>query len=390
MTSLEAHIVLNMIDGVGPATYAKLCASLGDAVNIFSATESQLSNITGITAETAAAILNWESTVDLNAEIRRIQNTGCHVILKEDEEYPKLLKQIYNPPFLLYVRGQILPQDHNSIAIVGSRLTTLYGIESAQKFAQQLAYAGITVVSGGARGIDTAAHKGALNSKGRTISVLGNGINVVYPAENVKLFEEISQNGAVISQFPMSYSGNRNTYSIRNRIVAGMTLGTLVVEANQTSGALITAGLAAEMNRQIFAIPGRIDSPRSSGCNRLIKEGAKLCDDIQDILSEFEYLSGFQPASAPQQQMSPLRDEKLPVQDEIPFTLPTTATVPLNIKLTPQETTVLDAVTFEEQHIDVLIQKTSLPTHVVLSALCGLELKKQVQQLPGKLYRRRK
>lgn len=389
MTSLEAHIVLNMIDGVGPATYAKLCAALGDAVNIFSATESQLSNITGITAETASAILNWEKTVDLNAEIRRIQNAGCHVILKEDEEYPKLLKQIYNPPFLLYVRGQILPQDNNSIAIVGSRLTTFYGIETAQKFAQQLAYAGITVVSGGARGIDTAAHWGALNSKGRTISVLGNGINVVYPAENVKLFEIIPQNGAVISQFPMNLPGSRSTYSIRNRIVAGMTLGTLVVEATQTSGALITSGLAAEMNRQVFAVPGNINSPQSSGCNRLIKEGAKLCDDIQDILSEFEYLAGFHSAPAPQQP-SPLRDEKLPVQDEIPFTLPTTATVPLNIKLTPQETAVLDAVTFEEQHIDVLIQKTSLPTHVVLSALCGLELKKQVQQLPGKLYRRRK
>ncbi|MBR6460659.1 MAG: DNA-processing protein DprA, partial [Verrucomicrobia bacterium] len=306
---------------------------------------------------------------------------------KEDEEYPKLLKEIYNPPFLLYVRGQILPQDHNSIAIVGSRLTTLYGIETAQKFAQQLAYAGITVVSGGARGIDTAAHWGALNSKGRTISILGNGINVVYPAENVKLFEEISQNGAVISQFPMSYAGNRNTYSIRNRIVAGMTLGTLVVEANQTSGALITAGMAAEMNRQVFAIPGRIDSPRSSGCNRLIKEGAKLCDDIQDILNEFEYLDGFRSGSARQQNE---QKEKTPVQEEIPFSLPTTATESLAIKLTPQETTVLAAITYEEQHIDALIQKTSLPTHVVLSALCGLELKKQVQQLPGKLYRRRK
>jgi len=387
MTSLEAHIALNMIDGVGPATYAKLRAALGDAVNIFSATESQLSGIAGISADTIAAILNWEKTIDLAAEIRRIQNAGCHIILKEDEEYPKLLKEIYNPPFLLYVRGQILPQDHNSIAIVGSRLTALYGIETAQKFAQQLAYAGITVVSGGARGIDTAAHWGALNSKGRTISILGNGINVVYPAENVKLFEEISQNGAVISQFPMNLPGNRSTYSIRNRIVAGMTLGTLVVEANQTSGALITAGMAAEMNRQVFAIPGRIDSPRSSGCNRLIKEGAKLCDDIQDILSEFEYISGFRSGSARQQNE---QKEKTPVQEEIPFSLPTTATVPLNIKLTPQETAVLAAITYEEQHIDALIQKTALPTHVVLSALCGLELKKQVQQLPGKLYRRRK
>ncbi|MBQ7590866.1 MAG: DNA-processing protein DprA [Verrucomicrobia bacterium] len=387
MTSLEAHIALNMIDGVGPATYAKLRAALGDAVNIFSATESQLSGIAGINADTVAAILNWEKTIDLAAEIRRIQNAGCHIILKEDEEYPKLLKEIYNPPFLLYVRGQILPQDHNSIAIVGSRLTTYYGIETAQKFAQQLAYAGITVVSGGARGIDTAAHWGALNSKGRTISILGNGINVVYPAENVKLFEEISQNGAVISQFPMNLPGNRSTYSIRNRIVAGMTLGTLVVEATQTSGALITSGLAAEMNRQVFAVPGNINSPQSSGCNRLIKEGAKLCDDIQDILSEFEYISGFRSSSARQQDE---QKEKTPVQEEIPFTLPTTATVPLNIKLTPQETAVLAAITYEEQHIDALIQKTALPTHVVLSALCGLELKKQVQQLPGKLYRRRK
>ena len=387
MTSLEAHITLNMIDGVGPATYAKLRSALGDAVNIFSASESQLSNIAGISADTVAAILNWEKTVDLAAEIRRIQNADCHIILKEDEEYPKLLKEIYNPPFLLYVRGKILPQDHNSIAIVGSRLTTYYGIETAQKFAQQLAYAGITVVSGGARGIDTAAHWGALNSKGRTISVLGNGINVVYPAENVKLFEEISQNGAVISQFPMNLSGNRSTYSIRNRIVAGMTLGTLVVEATQTSGALITSGLAAEMNRQVFAVPGNINSPQSSGCNRLIKEGAKLCDDIQDILSEFEYLDGFRSGSARQQNE---QKEKTPVQEEIPFSLPTTATESLAIKLTPQETTVLAAITYEEQHIDALIQKTALPTHVVLSALCGLELKKQVQQLPGKLYRRRK
>ncbi|MBO4714589.1 MAG: DNA-processing protein DprA, partial [Verrucomicrobia bacterium] len=361
--------------------------ALGDAVNIFSASESQLSGIAGISADTITAILNWEKTVDLAAEIRRIQNAGCHIILKENEEYPKLLKEIYNPPFLLYVRGKILPQDHNSIAIVGSRLTTYYGIETAQKFAQQLAYAGITVVSGGARGIDTAAHWGALNSKGRTISVLGNGINVVYPAENVKLFEEISQNGAVISQFPMNLSGNRSTYSIRNRIVAGMTLGTLVVEATQTSGALITSGLAAEMNRQVFAVPGNINSPQSSGCNRLIKEGAKLCDDIQDILSEFEYLDGFRSGSARQQNE---QEEKTPVQEEIPFSLPTTATVPLNIKLTPQETAVLAAITYEEQHIDALIQKTALPTHVVLSALCGLELKKQVQQLPGKLYRRRK
>src|SRR5258707_1918396 len=174
--------------------------------------------------------------------------------------------------------------------MVGSRMTTHYGIEVARKLAYQLAYLGVTVVSGGARGIDTAAHQGALSGKGRTIAVLGTGINLVFPPENADLFERIAANGAVITQFPFNRPADKQSFPIRNRIVAGMTLGTVVVEANATSGALITANMAVEAGRQVFAVPGRIDSPRSKGCHDLIKKGAKLCEGAEDILSEFEYL----------------------------------------------------------------------------------------------------
>src|SRR4026208_1543562 len=179
--------------------------------------------------------------------------------------------------------------------MVGSRQTTSYGIEVARKLAYQLAYVGVTVVSGGARGIDPAAHQGALTAKGRTVVVLGNGINIVFPSENAQLFERVVANGAVITQFPFNRIADKQSFPIRNRIVAGMTLGTVVVEANLTSGALITANFAVEYGRQVFAVPGRIDSPRSKGCHDLIKKGAKLCEGAEDILSEFEYLFPLSP-----------------------------------------------------------------------------------------------
>src|SRR6202042_3029202 len=198
--------------------------------------------------------------------------------------------EIYDPPLVLYVKGGLTAKDKNAVAVVGSRMTTHYGVETARKLAYQLAYIGVTVVSGGARGIDTAAHQGALHSKGRTIAVLGTGINLVFPAENKELFERIAAQGAVITQFPFNRKADKQSFPIRNRLVAGMTLGTVVVEANLTSGALITARMAADNGRQVFAVPGRIDSPRSKGCHELIKNGAKLCEGAEDILCEFAYL----------------------------------------------------------------------------------------------------
>lgn len=182
--------------------------------------------------------------------MKRIEDFGCHILTQADAAYPELLRQIYDPPVVLYVKGELTTPDKNAVAMVGSRTTTHYGIEAARKLAYQLAYVGVTVVSGGARGIDTAAHQGALSAGGRTLCVLGTGINRVFPPENKDLFERIAEHGAVLTQFPFNRNGDRQTFAIRNRIVAGMTLGTVVVEANLTSGALITANFATEYGRR--------------------------------------------------------------------------------------------------------------------------------------------
>jgi len=224
---------------------------------------------------------------------------------------------------------------------------------------------GVTVISGGARGIDTAAHQGALNAKGRTIAVLGTGINLVFPPENAELFERISANGAVITQFPFNRQADKQSFPIRNRIVAGMTLGTVVVEANLTSGALITANFATEYGRQIFAVPGRIDSPRSKGCHELIKKGAKLCEGAEDILSEFEYL--FPATNRPS---APNETGVLPA-----------------LTLSANEQAVYDALKKEDElSIDEVIRQSGLPPSATSVALLSLEMKRIVRQLPGKLF----
>jgi DNA processing protein len=266
---------------------------------------------------------------------------------------------------VLYVKGALSAKDKNAVAIVGSRQTTHYGIETARKLAYQLAYVGVTVVSGGARGIDTAAHQGALSARGRTVCVLGTGINLVFPPENQELFDRIAENGAVITQFPFNRPADRQSFPIRNRIVAGMTLGTVVVEANLTSGALITANLAVEAGRQVFAVPGRIDSPRSKGCHELIKKGAKLCEGAEDILGEFEYLF---PAS-----------NRPPGAGE-------TGVLPA-LELSANEQKAYDALLpDDERTIDEVIRASGLPSSAVSVALLGLEMKRLVKQLPGRLF----
>src|SRR5690242_6594867 len=300
MEAREALIALNMIGNVGPVRLRQLLEQFGDAPAVLGASREDLLRVRGIGEETASAIASWEQTVDLKGELKRIEEFGCRILSQADGEYPELLRQIYDPPIVLYVRGRLLASDKNSVAMVGSRTTTHYGLEIARKLAYQLAYLGVTVVSGGARGIDSAAHQGALAAKGRTIAILGTGINLVYPSENAQLYDRICANGAIVTQFPFNRPGDKQSFPIRNRIVAGMTLGTVVVEANLSSGALITANFANEYGRQVFAVPGRIDSPRSKGCHDLIKKGAKLCEGAEDILSEFEYLfpASNKPASA--------------------------------------------------------------------------------------------
>jgi DNA processing protein len=367
MDSREAFIALNLIEGVGPVRVRTLLEHFGEAPKILVASKNELLRVRNIGEEVAENISTWEKSVDLAGELKRISDFGCHVLISSDENYPAMLREIYDPPIVLYVKGEISGRDKNSVAMVGSRQTTHYGIETARKLAYQLAYIGVTVVSGGARGIDTAAHQGALSAKGRTIAVLGTGINLIFPTENAELFQRISENGALVTQFPFNRPADKQSFPIRNRIVAGMTLGTVVVEANLTSGALITANFATEYGRQVFAVPGRIDSPRSKGCHELIKRGAKLCESAEDILSEFEYLF---PAS-----------NRPPTANE-------TGILPA-IELPANEQKVFDALKADDElSIDEVIRASSLPSSAVSVALLGLEMKRLVKQLPGKMFLR--
>jgi len=365
MDSREAFIALNMIEGVGPVRARSLLEHFGGAPEILRAAKTDLLRVRNIGDDTAENISNWEKSVDLAGELKRIQDFGCHVLISADENYPAALREIYDPPLVLYVKGELTAKDKNAVALVGSRQTTHYGIETARKLAYQLAYVGVTVASGGARGIDTAAHQGALSAKGRTIAVLGTGINLIFPTENAELFERIAANGAVITQFPFNRPADKQSFPIRNRIVAGMTLGTVVVEANLSSGALITANFATEYGRQIFAVPGRIDSPRSKGCHELIKKGAKLCEGAEDILSEFEYL--------------------FPTSNR-PATPNETGVLPA-LELSANEQKVFDVLkTDDEMTPDEIIRASGLPSSAVSVTLLSLEMKRVVRQLPGKLF----
>jgi DNA processing protein len=364
MDAREAFVALNMIEHVGPVRVRQLLDHFGEAPAILSARKQELLRVQGIGEDTAEAIATWEKSVNLSQELKRVQDFGCHILIQQDEAYPDLLRHIYDPPVVLYVKGQMTAKDKNAVAMVGSRMTTHYGLEVARKLAYQLGYLGVTVVSGGARGIDTAAHQGALTAKGRTIAVLGTGINLVVPPENANLFERVAENGAVITQFPFNRNGDRQSFPIRNRIVAGMTLGTVVVEANLTSGALITANMAVEYGRQLFAVPGRIDSPRSRGCHDLIKKGAKLCESVEDILSEFEYL--FPPSN-----------RSLPLAEN--QALPA-------LELSESEQKAYDAIGEDEPTIDEIIRRSGLPSSAVSVALLSLEMKRAIKQLPGRVF----
>ena len=362
MTPREALVVLNLLEGIGPIRTRQLLEFFGVATKVLEAPLAALRRVKGIGDDLASTIRQWETTTDLAGELKRVEEFGARLIFQEDDEYPELLREIYDPPIVLYVKGRLLPEDRNSISMVGARRTTHYGQDTARKLAYQLAGAGITVVSGGARGIDSASHQGALSAKGRTLAVLGTGINIVYPAENAELYERISENGAVLTQFPFNRKGDKQSFPIRNRIVAGMTLGTVVVEADLKSGSLITANMAADNNRQVFAVPGRVDSPQSRGCHNLIREGVVLCENADDILAEFENLALGQADDPP----------NLPLAN-----------------LTETEQKILDVLDATEQPIDTLIDRTGLPVSSVSVALLGLEMKRLAKQLPGKLFARR-
>src|SRR4029077_12800817 len=291
MTSTEACIALNMLPTVGPVRLRKLLEVLGTPERVLTAKRRELRAVGGIGGEVADQIAAWESTIDLPPWLNRIRDFGVTVITQELPSYPRSLREIHAPPIVLYVWGELQERDNHAIGIIGARRTTHYGSESAKKLAYQIAYAGLTVISGLARGIDTAAHQGAIAAKGRTIAIIGAGLLEIYPPENRGLAEKImAGNGAVVSEFSMEIKPDRQTFPMRNRIISGWSPGILVAGAGLNSGALITASQAVEQGRSVYAVPGHINAPSAMGSNRLIQQGAKLVMSANDILDDLQVL----------------------------------------------------------------------------------------------------
>jgi DNA processing protein len=299
LTERQAFLILNALPNIGPITLNRLLDELGgDPRHVLAADKRRLEAVKGVGTVISQSILTWREHVDLAREEERMAKGGADFITTRDADYPKLLKEIHDPPIGLYRKGRY-DFTQPCIGIVGSRRTTLYGQSVAKKFGAELARLGFCVVSGLARGIDTAAHDGALSVGGKTAAVLGTGIDIIYPPENLELYRRIEADGAILSEFPFGRRADRQSFAMRNRIVAGMCEAIIVVESDVDGGAMITARFAGEQGRLIFAVPGRIDQNTSAGCHQLIRDGATLMTSVDDLLSELNYLDGLRPAPIP-------------------------------------------------------------------------------------------
>ena len=358
---LKYWVAFSRVPGTGRAKFRLLerhFRSLGEA---WSASQAELISA-GLDAKTAQRTTSRRSTIDPDAEMRALEQNDVRAITWHDDEYPARLKEIYDLPPVLYVRGRLQPQDERSVAVVGTRRPSAYGREAAHRMAYDLASAGVTVVSGLARGIDAIAHRAALEAEGRTVAVMGSGPDVMYPAEHKALAAEIARNGAVISEHPLGVRPDARNFPRRNRIMSGMTMGTVVIEAGQASGALITARHALEQDREVFAVPGNVFSPASRGANGLIRDSAaKLVMDHRDILEELN-LSW--------------------VGQQIELT----AVFPQD----ENESQVLRWVTYDPVHIDEIIRNSGLEISTVSGALAMMELRSLVKQVGGMNYIRLK
>lgn len=386
MRELDAKkywVALNMVTGVGAVTFRKLLNAFADPQRVFAASRAELRALPGIPEKTVANILQFDLDALLPKELDAIASHHAQIVTIDDAAYPDILRHIFDPPHVLYVKGQPLQAHEIAIAVVGSRQASTYGRTVAEHFGQQLALKGVTVVSGLARGIDSAAHRGAIQAGGRTIAALGCGVDVIYPAENANLYHEITAQGSLISELPMGTMPDRRNFPARNRIISGLCLGTLVIEAGDQSGALITADMALEQGRDVFAVPGNITSGSSKGTNRLIKQGAALVEHADDILAAMNM----------EIQREMRRAAPTIPQAELPFTpaaapSPTKTFAPLP-PLSPEERQVFQAIGDQPAHIDDITMHAQLPSGAVSAALMMLEMKNLVRQLAGKMFQRR-
>jgi DNA processing protein len=362
LTERQAFMIMNDLPNIGPITLNRLLEEFGgDPREILAADRRRLESVRGVGPETSAALVGWRQHFDLAREEARLAQAGATFITGRDAGYPKLLKEIHDPPIGLYRKGDYL-FDQPCIAVVGSRRTTLYGQSVAQKLGAQLAQAGFCVVSGLARGIDTAAHEGALSVGGRTAAVLGCGLDIVYPPENLGLYRRIAETGAVLSEFPFGRKADKQSFPMRNRVVSGICEGVVVVESDVTGGAMITARFAGEQGRLIFAVPGRIDQPTSHGCHQLIRDGATLLTGVDDILNELNYLDGLRPRAITKEGEASVLEQLMPQLGEV-------------------ERKVVAAFSGGGLlGIDALTAATGLGPAEISAALMGLELKRLVSK----------
>ncbi|MDA1166262.1 MAG: DNA-processing protein DprA [Planctomycetota bacterium] len=359
-SELVTAIRLNLVPGIGPRHQRSLLDYFGDPESIFAASLTELERVAGVGPKLARLIHAARTFDHAESEVRTCQQNGYRLLRLGTDEYPQSLTEVCDAPLILYCRGELKPQDNLAVGIVGSRRCTLYGTQQAEKFGRALAMAGITVVSGLARGIDAAAHRGALAASGRTIAVSATGLSHIYPPEHVELAEQISQNGAVVCESRLEQQPTSGIFPQRNRIISGLSLGVIIIEANRKSGALHTARHAMEQGREVMAIPGRIDSFASDGCNDLIRDGATLIRNVDDVLEALGPL--VQPVQTGQ-------------QNEVRS--------PRELTLSAQEREILDMVTSEPQHLDEIIRAAEIGSSRVLATLTVLEMKRMVKRLPG-------
>jgi DNA processing protein len=354
-------LALSLIPGVGSTLMRRLLDQFQTPEAVFHVPMKELLKIEGLGSKVAEEIRKGPLKKVVEKELYLLREVGGRVITLKDEEYPKRLRDIYDPPPLLYIRGELKKEDEFAVSVVGSRKTTPYGRWFTEKVSQELARQGVTIVSGMARGIDSLAHWGAISGGGRTIAVLGCGVDVIYPSENRNLFTKIIDHGAILSEFPMGSPPEGGHFPRRNRIISGLSFGVVVVQASEKSGSLITAGYALEQGREVFAVPGNVGTEGSRGTHRLIKEGAKLVETSEDILEE----------------LLPQWRKAREVTPEVEIPKP---------DLTEEEKVLYELLDEAPLHIDMIIRESRMDPGKVSSLLLNLELKGLVSQGSGKCF----
>jgi len=354
-------IALNKVRGMGGFAVKNLLSAMGTPERIFHASRDEILGISGIGKKTYECLRSFSGWNEAEEEVKRITENGLRLITVRDSEYPPNLKNIFNPPPYLYIKGELDMNDINPVAVVGSRLCDHYGIRMARKLTAGLAESGVTIISGMAMGIDAVAHGYCIKNGGRTIGVLGNGVDVIYPRENRELYEVVPRNGALVSEFPLGTSPESTNFPQRNRVISGISVGVVVIQASEKSGSLITATFASEQNREVFAVPGNVNSRLSAGTNMLIKKGAKLVENTDDILEEIIQLRDR--AGRQKRQVENIQE------------------------LQGDERKVLDLLSSKTYHIDKITEKMDIEPSNILAVLLELELKGIVEQLPGKYFK---